>query len=125
MFPLVKKDGERATLRLTSYPVPLDKNVNKIELREGRYFNQYAGGGAFEALVDPGFYAANQLHPGSSLDIIANNHQHSIKVVGAATGPEFAYPMKDASTLMTDFTTFGIMMLPHNQAQTILTCLGR
>lgn len=122
---LIKENGERATLRLTSYPLPLSSNVNKITLKEGRYFEQYAAGGGFEAMVDPGFYAANKLRPGSTVNIVAQNHQYPIRITGCAAGPEFAYPIKDAFTMLTDFKTFGIMMIPHTQAQTILNLPGQ
>lgn len=124
-IPLLKDDGSRATVRLTSYPMPLEKAVNRIQIIDGRYFDKYPAGGAFEVLVDKGFFAANQLSFGSSLDIIAENHKYPVNVVGTATGPEFSYPMKDSATVITDYKTFGIMMMPHNQVQKVLNLPGQ
>lgn len=122
---VIKPNGERATARLTSYPLPQDNEVNQVQLLAGRYFEKYAPNGGFEALVDPGFFSANQLEFGTSIDIIAENTIHPLTVVGTATGPEFTYPIKDASTLMPDYETFGIVMVPHNQSQQIFNLPGQ
>lgn len=124
-IPVFKADGERAAVRLTSYPLPIENSVNQVQLMEGRFFEPYPGGGAFEVMVDPGFLSANGIALGSNLDIVAESHKYPVRVVGTASGPEFTYAMKDASSLITDFKTFGIMMIPHNQAQKIFNLPGQ
>jgi len=123
--PVLKKDQERATLRLTSYALPLDKQVNGIELIQGRFFSPYPAGGGIEAMVNPAYFEANGLTFGDTVDIIAENRKYPVKIVGTAAGPEFTYIMKDAANLLPDHETFGIMMLPLNQAQHLFNLPGQ
>jgi len=124
-IPVLKDDGSRATVRLTSYSLPLEIEVNRIQILEGRYFQKYPGGGAFEVMIDPAFFTTNHINFGDTLDLIAENHKYPVTIVGTAAGPEFSYPMKDSSNLITDYNTFGIMMMPHNQAQKVLNLPGQ
>ncbi|MCL5779708.1 MAG: hypothetical protein M1119_01935 [Firmicutes bacterium] len=49
------------------------------------------------------------IYQSSGLFLSRQNHT----VVGTATSPELIYPLKDASTLITDPKTFGVIMMPQ------------
>lgn len=123
--PVIKADGERATARLTSYPLPVDTGVNRLRVLSGRLFEAYPENGAAEVLLDPQYAAANHLSPGDTVTIVAGGKQVPLTVVGTATSPEFIYPMKDPASLIPEPETFGIFMVPHNQAQQILNLPGQ
>jgi len=123
--PVIKADGERATARLTSYPLPMDTEVNRLHLLTGRLFEKYPQSGGIEILLDPQYAAANYLSPGDTLIVVAEGKQKFLTVTGTAASPEFVYPMKDAASMMPEPETFGIVMIPHNQAQQILDLSGQ
>jgi putative ABC transport system permease protein len=123
--PVLKENQERATVRLTSYGLPLEKGVNGIELMQGRFFIPYPAGGGIEAMLNSAYFEANGLAFGDTIDIVADNRKYPIKIVGTAAGPEFTYIMKDAANMMPDHETFGIMMLPLNQAQHLFHLPGQ
>jgi putative ABC transport system permease protein len=118
--PLLKEGQQRATARLISYPLPMDNEVNRLDLQQGRLFEKYPQSGGIEILADPQFVKANNLSYGSMADIVAEGKKVPLTLVGSAISPEFIINMKDAATLMPDPKTFGIIMLPQNQAEQIL-----
>ncbi len=122
---VLKKDQERATVRLTSYTLPLDKMVNSIELIEGRLFSPHPAGGGIEAILNSAYFEANGLAFGDTVDIVVEKRKHPVKIVGTGAGPEFTYIMKDAANMMPDNESFGIMMLPLNQAQHLFDLPGQ
>lgn len=124
-LPIVKADGARATARIVTYDIT-DKNaLNTIHMLEGRIFAANSPSGEIEAVVDPQFMTANNLAPGDTIIIVNEGRQINIRVVGAATGPEFIYVIKDAATMFPDPKTFGIFMLPTRQAQQVLNMSGQ
>ncbi|TEB12351.1 FtsX-like permease family protein [Pelotomaculum propionicicum] len=123
--PVLRENGERASARLTSYPLPMNTEVNRLHLLSGRLFEKYPETGEAEVLLDPQYAAANRLSPNDKVTIVAEGRQVSLTVVGAATAPEFVYPMKDAASLIPEPGNFGIFMVPHNQAQEILNLSGQ
>lgn len=123
--PVLKDNQQRATVRLTSYALPIENEVNGIEILNGRLFSKYPADGGIEVLLDPGYFNANQLAFGDTINIVAENRKHPVNVVGTATGPEFTYIMKDASNMMPDYETFGIMMVPLNQCQELFNLPGQ
>jgi len=122
--PLVKEGNQRATARITSYPVPME-GVNRIQLLSGRIFERYPQGGGVEVLVDSRFFTANRLSFNDTISIVAEGRKVPLTVVGTGTGPEFTFAMKDAATLMPDPETFGLIMMPLNQAQQTLNLPGQ
>lgn len=122
---VIKDNGARATVRVTSYSLPLENEVNKIQLLEGRMFEKYPSSGGIEVMVDPQYYAANHLQDGKEINIVAENKRVPVTVVGSATGPEFVYIMKDAGNIFPDPETFGIIMMPTNQCQDIFNLPGQ
>lgn len=123
--PLLKGDGQRGTVRLVGTPIPMDREVNRVKLMSGRLFQQYPAGGGMEILVDPPFAAANQLGPNNTINVVAQGKQVPLTVTGTGISAEFIYNMKDSSTLMPDPKTFGIVMMPLNQAQELLELPGQ
>ncbi len=123
--PVIGVGGERATARLTSYPLPMNTEVNRLHLLTGRLFERYPEGSDAEVLLDPQYAAANKLSPGDTVTIVAEGRQVSLTVVGTATAPEFIYPMKDQASLIPEPGNFGIFMVPHNQVQQILNLSGQ
>jgi len=123
--PIIKAHSQRATGRLVSYPLPVKDQVNQIHLTSGRMFEKYPQGGGVEVLVDPGFAKANHLDFGSIITIVAEGKEVALTVVGTATSPEFIYPIKNAADMTPDPETFGIIMIPNNQAQQIFNLSGQ
>lgn len=123
--PVIGKNGERATARLTSYPLPMNTEVNRLQLLSGRLFDKYPEGGDAEVLLDPQYASANRLSPGDTVTVVAEGRQVLLTVTGTATAPEFIYPMKDTASLIPEPGNFGIFMVPHNQVQQILNLSGQ
>jgi putative ABC transport system permease protein len=122
---VIKEDGSRASARLTSYPLPLSGQVNSVALKQGRLFEAYPANGGAEALLDPAYLEANGLNLGEQVEIIAEGRQVPLTVVGTAIGPEFIYAIKDLSSMVPDPKTFGIFMIPLNQAQEVFNLPGQ
>jgi putative ABC transport system permease protein len=123
--PVIKENNQRATARVTSYPLPLEDGINLVQLSSGRLFEKYPQGGGSEILVDPAYAGANNLAYNDTVTIVSGGRQAPLTVVGTASGPEFIYPIEDISSMIPDPTTFGIIMIPHNQAQQVLDMPGQ
>lgn len=123
--PIFKENDQRATGRLISYPLPMNGEVNRLHLLSGRLFEAYPQGGGAEVLVDSQYFAGNSLSFNDEVTIVPEGKKVSLTVVGIATSPEFVYIMKDAASMIPDPQAFGIIMLPHNQAQQILGLNGQ
>ena len=123
--PVIKDHNQRATARVTSYPLPLESGINLVQLFSGRAFEKYPQGGGSEILVDPQFAEANSLAYNDTVNIVAGGRQVPLTMVGTASGPEFIYPIEDISSMIPDPTSFGIIMIPHNQAQQVLDMPGQ
>lgn len=121
---ILKEDKQRATARLISYPLPMNTEVNRLHIQTGRLFDQYPEGGGIEILVDPQYFTANQLAFNDVVSIVAEGKQIFLSVVGTAISPETIVTMKDAATMMPDPKTYGIVMMPQNQAEQILNLNG-
>lgn len=123
--PVIKENGERATARLTSYPLPMETEVNRLLLLSGRLFEKYPESGGGEVLLDPKYAAANRLAPGDTVTVVAEGRQVPLTVTGTATSPEFIYVIQDAANWIPEPETFGIFMVPHNQAEQVLNLSGQ
>lgn len=123
--PVLKDDNKRATARLVSYPLPLEGEINRPQLQKGRLFEKYPVSGGIEILTDPQYIEANELSFSDYVTIVAEGKQVYLNLVGTAISPEFIIVMKDAATLMPDPKTFGVFMIPHNQAEQILNLPGQ
>jgi len=84
--------------------------VNDIDLLSGR--RPRAGTG--EVLVDPKFARAHGLNMGDGIVLYVHGRAARVTVCGTATGPEFIYATKDASTFLQDPFTFGIIFMSQN-----------
>ncbi len=124
-LPIFKPNDERATARLTSYTLPIDDELNRITLEQGRLFTANQGGSNVEADVDPQFAPANHLNWGDPIAVVVDGKERLLTVVGAATSPEFVYPMKDAADILPDPLKFGIFMVEQRQAQQLLNMPGQ
>ncbi|HAA09559.1 MAG: ABC transporter permease [Syntrophomonadaceae bacterium] len=123
-IPIVKKDNDRATGRLTGYPLPMEGEVNRLHLLSGNWFDEgYSTD--LGVLVDPQFFQANALSPGDRIEVIAEGKKVPLTVIGTATSPEFVFPMPDAGTMISEPGRFGIIMIPQTQAQQILNYTGQ
>ena len=120
----LRPDGGRGTLRLTSYQMPMDRQLNQLVLLSGRMFSNDPSSMP-EVLVDPQFAKGLGLKPGAVLDIVAGSKIVHLQMTGTATSPEFIYPMKDASSIIPLPGEFGIAMLPYKQAEQILNLQGQ
>ncbi|MGI6453294.1 MAG: FtsX-like permease family protein [Syntrophomonadaceae bacterium] len=122
-LPVLKENGQRASVRLISYPLPMDKQVNQLHLVSGRMFEETGSG--ISVLVDPQYGKANNLKPGSQIQVIAEGKKTSLTVMGTAISPEFIYTLKDSSSIYNDPQKFGIVMMAHREAQQILNIEGQ
>ncbi|MEN6460441.1 MAG: FtsX-like permease family protein [Syntrophomonas sp.] len=123
--PLIKDNNERGTVRLVSFTTPMENELNRLTLLQGRIFTTSGQGNGTEVLLDPQFAAAHHLAADDSAAIIVNNRKVFLNVIGSATSPEFIYPMKDSAAIMPDPENFGIFMLENRQAQQILDMSGQ
>ncbi|MDT8285028.1 MAG: ABC transporter permease, partial [Thermovirgaceae bacterium] len=122
--PVLSDEGTRTTLRLTGYPLPADLELSRVKVLEGRIFEKHPEGGAVEVLLNPQFAEAHGLIPGSTISIAAEGRRKTITMTGTAAGPEFVYAVKGAASLLEDPSSFGIAILPQNQAQQLLAMKG-
>ncbi|AGL02407.1 ABC transporter permease [Desulfoscipio gibsoniae] len=131
---LVNDYNKRATARLTSYTLPVEYEINSLQLLTGRFFaadavvtqpGEHIRTGDIEILVDPQYAEGNLLEYGDTVNIVAEGKTVPLTVVGTATGPEFIYLMKDAGTLLPDPRTFGVIMMSRERAQQILNLPGQ
>ena len=131
---LINDFNHRATARLTGYTLPVEYEINSLELLTGRFFaaegaavrpGEQTRTGDIEVLVDPQYAEGNRLAYGDTVSIVAEGKTVPLTVVGTATGPEFVYLMKDAGTLLPDPTAFGIIMLSQERAEEILNLKGQ
>ncbi|MCD5406403.1 MAG: ABC transporter permease [Desulfotomaculum sp.] len=122
---LMLPDGQRGSVRLTSYPLPMDQEVNRLQLLTGRIFEQNAPGGRIEVLIDPQHAQARALSFNDAITVIIDGKQIALTMVGTATSPEFIYPLPDLTTLMPTPETFAIVMIAHRQAEQILGLTGQ
>ncbi|MDD3894709.1 MAG: FtsX-like permease family protein [Syntrophomonadaceae bacterium] len=121
---IVKSNGEKATARVITYDTNDEDSLNTIHMMAGRIFSSNSPSGEIEAVVDPQFMTANKLTPGDTFDLVNEGRQFNVKVVGAATGPEFIYVVKDAAAMFPEPLNFGIFILPARQAQQVLNMSG-
>lgn len=122
--PVLSDNGIRTTLRLTGYPLPAERELSRVKVIKGRIFEKYPEGGAVEVLLNPQFAKAQGLAPGSSISIAAEGKRRTLTVTGTAAGPEFVYAVKGAASLLEDPSSFGVAILPQNQAQQLLEMKG-
>ncbi|OPX86187.1 MAG: outer membrane-specific lipoprotein transporter subunit LolE [Pelotomaculum sp. PtaB.Bin104] len=122
--PIFKEGNQKATARVTSYPVPV-AGINRLQLQSGRIFENHPPGGGTEVLVDQAYLKANRLSFNDTVSIINNGKKVDLTVVGTAISPEFTYIMKDAASFMPDPETFGLIMMPLSQAQQVLDLPGQ
>ncbi len=123
--PVFKDNNERASARLTSYPLPMDKEVNQLHLLSGRLFEEYSAGSGIEVLVDPQYALANGISEGDPVVIGAEGKKVTLRMTGTGISPEFIYAMKDLSSFAPEPKSFGIIMISQYQAQQILHMTGQ
>lgn len=122
---LVKEDQQKAKVRIVSYQFPEKSKINRLHLLTGRMFEDDSSTQHLTAIVDSQFAEANRLSIGSTFEVISNGRAVPLVVIGTATSPEFTYPVKDIATMLNDPTSFGIVYLPHRQAQGLLNMDGQ
>jgi hypothetical protein len=124
-LPIIKASGERGTARVVSYGLPMDNELNRLTIMEGRSFTDNQVSGTSEVVLDPKFLAANHLAWGDQVTVIVDGKEVFLTVVGAAISPEFIYAMKDSSDILPDPNQFVIFMMENRQAQQILNMPGQ
>ncbi|MGC4121005.1 MAG: ABC transporter permease [Myxococcales bacterium] len=98
--------SDPATARLVG--VELGRpGLNLLHLRSGRLPQPGAGD---EVLVSEGFAQANRLLLGSSLGLVVNGRQQSVRVVGVALSPEYVFAIRPGE-LMPDDRRFAILWM--------------
>ncbi len=121
---IIRDNGTRSTLRLTSYQVPMERELNRLKVQKGRLFDKEPEGGVLEILLTPQFAAANGYAPGSVVPVAAEGKEKPMEVVGIAASPEFVYAIKDAASVFEDPSAFGGAMISQKQARQVLDMAG-
>ncbi|NLI96893.1 MAG: FtsX-like permease family protein [Synergistaceae bacterium] len=121
---LFRQDGTRATLRLTGFKLPMENELNRILVQQGRLFEKNPEGGALEILLSSQFAKANEFRPGSTVSVAAEGKEKPMEVVGIAASPEFVYAIKNAASVFEDPSGFGAAMISLKQAQQVLDFEG-
>ena len=124
-LPVLKDGDDRASARLITYSRSTEDNLNCLSLLQGRNFSPNGQDNGIEVLLDPQYAAANNLKPGSKVNIIAQQRKVGLNVIGTAISPEFVYTVKDSATLMPDPKTFGIFMVEGEQIESVLGMRGQ
>lgn len=123
--PVLKEDDVRASARLITYSRSNQENLNCLSLLTGRPLGSAGQDSGIEVLLDPQYAAANNLDPGSKVNIIAQQKKVGLTVIGTAISPEFVYTVKDSATLMPDPKTFGVLMADGEQIEAVLGMRGQ
>lgn len=118
--PIIKENEERATARIVSYGLPMENELNHLNLVQGRMFTDNQRGSDIEAVLDPKFASANNLVWGDRVSVVVEGRKVFLTAVGSAISPEFIYTMKDSADILPDPKIFGIFMLEDRQAQQAL-----
>ena len=118
--PVLNEEGDRTTLRLTGYPLPDDRELNRVKVLSGRIFDKYPEGGAVEILVNKQFAEAHGFRRGDIIDIAAEGRRKTLTITGTAAGADFVYAVKNAASMLEDPSSFGVAILPQNQIQQLL-----
>lgn len=122
---LLKDNGERGTVRVTGYHLPLYQGINRLLILNGRPFDTKSRGNQIEAVVDKIFYTALRQNNETTLNVVAEGKKVSVDIVGTATSPEFMYAVQDANNWFPEPGKFGIVMIEYNQAQQLLNMQGQ
>ncbi|HAU31907.1 MAG TPA: hypothetical protein DCW46_06535, partial [Desulfotomaculum sp.] len=122
---ILMENGERGTARLTSFPLPVENDVNRPYLLSGSLFKEGARESKTQVLLDPKYAQANNLSIGGTVTVIAQGREVQLDVIGTATSPEFIYGEKDAASFMPDPNCFGIFMITNSLAEEILDLSGQ
>ncbi|MGE5370746.1 MAG: ABC transporter permease [Solirubrobacterales bacterium] len=122
---LLRDNDARAIARIVSYPIPMEREVNRLHLMSGRMFEENPSGNRVEVLTDVDFFKVNGLKRGGEISVISGGKKAQLTVVGTAIAPEFIYPMKDAASMYPEPKRFAIVMMPHQQAEQVLGMSGQ
>jgi len=122
---IIKENGERGTARVVGYNLPMEKELNRLTVVQGRSFTDNQGSSTAEVVLDPNFLAANNLGWGDQVTVVVDGKEVYFTVVGSAISPEFIYAMKDSADILPDPKQFGIFMLENRQTQQILNMSGQ
>jgi putative ABC transport system permease protein len=101
--------AEPATGRLISVPDHDESQVNRLDLRLGRWLDPLSDQ---EALVSEAFAAAHHLRPGSRLRAVIHGKQQTLHVVGIVLSPEFVYSVRPGE-LLPDDKRFGVLWMNY------------
>ena len=113
--------GENVVIRLITLPDTKKDIVNDVMITSGTYFSNSDNN---QCLVEDGFFKANNLKIGDTIDPIVNGNQVKLKVIGSVISPEYVYSLKDGSEVMPDNKKFGIVYLKQSFGQAVLGFKG-
>ena len=99
---------ESIYLRLVSIRPGERQAINRAQLLEG----DEPDGGSRDLLLAPDFYAANELHVGDTLPVVAAGQIVELRIAGVGQSPEFVYALRSAQDIYPAPETFGIAHVP-------------
>ncbi len=111
---------EPATALVSSIPDDPASGLNRVHIQQGYYPDP---SGSLEVIVSEQFAKANRLHPGGTLEATIGGRKERLRIAGIGMSPEFVYPVR-AGEFMADNRRFGIIWMPHRQAEAAFDMVG-
>lgn len=99
---------ESIYLRLVSIRAGERLAISRAQLLEG----DEPDGRSRDLLLAPDFFAANELHVGDTLPVIAAGQIVELRIAGVGQSPEFVYALRSAQDIYPNPETFGIAHVP-------------
>lgn len=109
------------SLRLVSMNASDPAGLNRLQITRGRLPREHAA----EILIDPKYYAANNLTLGDTLILILEGKRVGFTLVGIAQSPEFIYTMRTAQELYPEPKTFGVAFIPLSSLKALVKESGQ
>lgn len=105
-----------AMVRLVTIPDTRRTIPNDLMIRSGRYFTS---GDVSQCIVEEGFFNANRLKIGDSLEPVINGSRVKLTITGTAKTPEYVYMIRDAGEFVPDNRKFGVVYIKESFGQSI------
>lgn len=97
------------------------QQLNRVQLRSGRWPEAGRSGGELEAVVNEGFAQAHRLRHGATVSALVNGKQRTLRITGIALSPEYIF---GGLFGMPDLRGFGVFWLDHDELAAALDMKG-
>ncbi len=113
--------GQKVEGRVISLPAGVHPEINDVVIESGDYISP---GANREILLERGFADFHKLEQGDWLTIEEGSRKIPLKVMGAASSPEYLWVTKNFQELIPSPKTFGILFMPVTQAEGLFNMKG-